>query len=244
MGLVSMAERLIVFGEGPNAGAWKSVETKASRLSSVPSTEYFFCGPISNLQRSGSGVERWSESSYVGEYSDNERSGQGALCLPDGGSYVGGFLRGKFHGNGVLCSSGVRITGTWEDGRPHGQCKIESADCTFEGELSHGKRCGFGIAIYSNGSQYEGEWRDGRREGRGILRSPSAVIEGLWHADALVSDPQGSDGPAGDPHSQGSETSVSPSSPPRLCAVPEDVASPPSPPQALPSHPTPPASPP
>eukprot|EP00956_Cyclotella_meneghiniana_P005117 scaffold6369_cov73-Cyclotella_meneghiniana.AAC.3 len=52
---------------------------------------------------------------------------------------------------------------------------------TYQGELEDGKKHGFGIMIYSNGSSYNGEWCEGKRNGRGLYQyADGASYDGEW----------------------------------------------------------------
>eukprot|EP01036_Dinobryon_divergens_P027123 gene27123-35844_t len=39
---------------------------------------------------------------------------------------------------------------------------------TYTGQLAHGKACGKGLMIFSNGDRYEGDWKDNKLAGRGV----------------------------------------------------------------------------
>jgi hypothetical protein len=52
--------------------------------------------------RSGSGRSAFLGESYVGNYENDERSGEGTVEFGTGGSYKGGFRNGRPHGEYVL----------------------------------------------------------------------------------------------------------------------------------------------
>jgi len=80
--------------------------------------------------------------------------------------YKGGFMNGKFHGEGI---SQDFATG-----------------CTFEGTFDCGAAHGFGTCKWAQGWEYEGEWFVDKRHGRGICRQLAdggESYEGEWKND-------------------------------------------------------------
>ena len=55
---------------------------------------------------------------YVGEFKDNNRTGQGSFTFPDGSRYAGEWRDGKYHGQGTvtLPDGSVLRAGIWENG--------------------------------------------------------------------------------------------------------------------------------
>ncbi|MEQ9298328.1 MAG: hypothetical protein RIF33_07190 [Cyclobacteriaceae bacterium] len=58
----------------------------------------------------------------------------------------------------------------------------------YTGELSKGKKNGFGIYAWPNGTTYRGEWKNDQRHGRGIMTRMGSKKElhGIWRNDSLV----------------------------------------------------------
>ena len=58
---------------------------------------------------------------YEGDWLDNQRHGRGTLRLAAGGSYEGGFDKGRRAGQGLaLHADGSSYEGEWTDDVPHG----------------------------------------------------------------------------------------------------------------------------
>merc|ERR1712048_1391062 len=88
-------------------------------------------------------------SSYDGEWSDDEKCGQGIETYADGSSYVGQFWQGRKHGIGCYRSASEAII--------------------FEGEMQHGKMHGLGKFYFMDGRAYMGQWANGHMNGEGVL---------------------------------------------------------------------------
>ena len=96
--------------------------------------------------RHGQGTFTFSNGpTYVGEWKDNIRHGQGTFTTPDGNRYVGEFKDDKMHGQGTFTTpDGDRYVGEWKDDKKHGQ----------------------GTYISPSGDRYVGEWKDDKRHGQ------------------------------------------------------------------------------
>ena len=92
----------------------------------------------------GTGTMNYPSGTYVGDWKDNLRSGQGTYKWTNGDVYNGKWLEDKRHGQGQY---------TWNDGS------------IYKGNYSHGIRSGYGIYYYVNGSIYEGTWQNNLKHG-------------------------------------------------------------------------------
>ena len=82
-----------------------------------------------------------------------------------GHKYVGEFLNGEFHGQGMFTHKGRKYVGQYKNHKRHGQ----------------------GTYTYANGDKYVGEWKKGKKHGQGIFTFISGKIEeGVWKKDKLV----------------------------------------------------------
>ena len=73
------------------------------------------CGP----PQDGHGTREYNNGTYVGEYKDGKRHGQGTYTYPTGDKYVGEWKDGKKHGQGALTYvSGNKYVGEYKDGKP------------------------------------------------------------------------------------------------------------------------------
>ena len=87
------------------------------------------------------GTESTAGHTYIGEFKDGERNGQGTYTYPNGDKYVGEFKDGKHNGQG---------THTFANGNK------------YVGELKDGKYNGQGIKFLANGKvDLSGIWKDG-----------------------------------------------------------------------------------
>ena len=82
-----------------------------------------------------------------------------------GHKYVGEFLNGEFHGQGMFTHKGRKYVGQYKNHKRNGQ----------------------GTYTYANGDKYVGEWKKGKKHGQGIFTYISGKIEeGVWKKDKLV----------------------------------------------------------
>ena len=87
------------------------------------------------------------ESVYEGEFAMDQKHGQGKLRFNKGGVFTGRFKKDKMR-----------------------EGKLQYQDGSFyEGLLRDGKRCGFGLYVFSDKSQYEGQWESDCHHGRGRM---------------------------------------------------------------------------
>jgi len=99
--------------------------------------------------------------------------------------YVGEFLEGKKHGQGVQTHDDGRIyAGEWEEGAMHGWGVLTRKDgSVYRGQFEKGTMQGRGAEIIASSEQdkgfhkddstglfltFEGRWKDGRRDGPGV----------------------------------------------------------------------------
>ncbi len=59
----------------------------------------------------------------------------------------------------------------------------------YTGTMENGKKNGYGLYNWPNGTSYRGEWKDDFRHGRGTLKTPGSknIIHGIWVNDTLIS---------------------------------------------------------
>jgi hypothetical protein len=92
-------------------------------------------------------------------------NGPGRYAWPDGSSYTGDFLNGKFHGQGTYA---------WADGKK------------YSGAFKNDTRSGLGTYTWPNGASYVGEWENGKKAGYGIYTFPDGSKNaGIWENGAL-----------------------------------------------------------
>lgn len=113
---------------------------------------------------------------YVGEYSNDNKSGKGTCYDKDGNLiYYGDFAND-------------RPTGTYPSTESYSSYRFEilsyDGGDQYIGETKDGKRHGFGVYVWANGDAWYGPWTDGSRDGRGIyMYYNGQVFEGKWQGD-------------------------------------------------------------
>lgn len=112
------------------------------------------------------GKMAWKDgTTYVGEWKDGMRDGNGVVSWSNGDQYFGTFRKNDYYGNGVLClSNGVRETGYFdEEGfwiiskRELETINYENGD-SYQGYLYKGSPNGKGIYFFASGDRFEGYW--------------------------------------------------------------------------------------
>eukprot|EP00484_Ammonia_sp_Unknown_P008528 CAMPEP_0197073144 /NCGR_PEP_ID=MMETSP1384-20130603/210453_1 /TAXON_ID=29189 /ORGANISM="Ammonia sp." /LENGTH=708 /DNA_ID=CAMNT_0042511975 /DNA_START=45 /DNA_END=2172 /DNA_ORIENTATION=- len=130
---------------------------------------------------------------YDGEWVDGKREGYGLCKYENGDEYHGEWKNDTKNGKGVMRWRSLNeiYFGEWRNDKPHGHglhvvCNHGQIDEIgldelngkhnftsfhalnwYYGEWTDGKRDGFGVYHYSNGSQYKGEWKENQKHGAG-----------------------------------------------------------------------------
>jgi len=100
-------------------------------------------------------------------------SGYGSFVYPTGDRYLGEWLNGQRHGQGVCVYvvSGDKHDGEWVQDAPHGHGTFTtgSGDFIYDGEWSVGRRTGRGHAVWHGRREsYTGDFEDGEFHGTGV----------------------------------------------------------------------------
>lgn len=104
---------------------------------------------------------------YVGDFVENQITGQEAVTYTNGDYYEGAMVRGVRDGNGQYTfASGEYYNGKW----------------------SAGKRHGYGVNYYANGNVYEGSYANGlRQDSEGKLTYSNGVVyQGEFNNDKMT----------------------------------------------------------
>uniref|UniRef100_A0A7S1PIX9 Kinesin motor domain-containing protein n=1 Tax=Percolomonas cosmopolitus TaxID=63605 RepID=A0A7S1PIX9_9EUKA len=137
------------------------------------------------------------KTTYKGQWSGNERSGEGTLET-DTFKYTGGWKDGKRDGYGVYWKKAPKKKQTKKAGgmlsdpskkKKHvtnsSMKKASNYTRIYAGFWRDGKKHGEGIYYYKNGDIYDGEWREDKRSGEGTLFVANGTkYEGEWYNDA------------------------------------------------------------
>jgi len=99
---------------------------------------------VSGDCKEGDGMMKYQSGTYVGQWQEGLRYGQGKFTWNNGDTYDGSWFEDKRHGQGIYI---------WHDGSK------------YKGHYSHGVRSGYGIYYYKNGTIYEGTWQSNLKHG-------------------------------------------------------------------------------
>jgi hypothetical protein len=119
---------------------------------------------------------RWKADKFLGcpelEEDCETFTGFGRKRWTDGSTYVGEWLSGKRHGQGIFTfASGDVYEGGWAMDKFEGHGKYTSAEGTYEGHNRAGSWCGKGEFQWLDGRVYRGEFRDSAFNGHGKIRT-------------------------------------------------------------------------
>ncbi len=147
----------------------------------------------------GNGVRVYSNGSkYVGRFLDGEVHGEGTMFYANGDQYIGNFHRGHLSGRGIMkYARGETYDGNFLNGFPYGEGKFTFSDGGYydgeykalkinkgtllESPLCNGRREGFGMRVFTNGSRYTGQWADDKMHGQGqLIQAEGAGYEGTF----------------------------------------------------------------
>ena len=135
---------------------------------------------------------RWKGDQFLGcpEVEENCETftGFGRKRWADGSAYVGEWLSGKRHGQGIFTfASGDIYEGAWAMDKFEGHGKYTSAEGTYEGGHRAGSWCGKGEFQWLDGRVYRGEFRDSAFNGHGKITYPDGTVrKGKWEEDDFV----------------------------------------------------------
>jgi S1-C subfamily serine protease len=127
---------------------------------------YLMTAGCQTVPRDGHGTLRSGGGSYVGEFRNGKFHGIGTLTGADGGVYVGGFANGMPYGHGTnTAANGKKYIGEFNGS---------------EGGIALGK----GVIEFPNGDRYVGNFKGMQRHGKGTHTfSDGRVKEGVWKND-------------------------------------------------------------
>ena len=131
-------------------------------------------------QHKHSSMLTWADgdNTYVGEFRDGKRNGQGTYTWVNGTKYVGEWKDNKRHGQGTTIFAngqktwsypfGYKYIGEYKDDKQHGQGTFIWTDKSkFVGGWKDGKIHGQGTYTYTDGiTKYVGEFIDGKEDGQ------------------------------------------------------------------------------
>ena len=138
-------------------------------------------GELLSGQRTGRGTYKYADGSkYEGEWEDSHKNGYGTQTLPNGeSSYVGEWLKGKYHGTGSLYNElSAKLSDTFDYTN---FTKLSNNWAKYEGEFDTGKWNGVGTLYLTNGEKYVGKFKNGKVHGLGAFYPKGGKeISGEW----------------------------------------------------------------
>lgn len=150
-----------------------------------------YIGEWRDGRREGQGTRIWSDGSkYVGGWRDDKMHGQRILTRPDGEKYDGEWQDGKQHGHGSHWRVGTSYIGEWQEDKEHGHGRYTWPDGdVYVGAWCGGLMAGYGMLTKLDGERYIGQWLDCRKHGEGIrVNADGTWQEGLWQEGTFVRD--------------------------------------------------------
>jgi len=153
-----------------------------------------FSTTVSALEDCSIVVDKWTDcvgtrtrangDQYIGEWKNDNYSGQGTYTSANGNQYIGEFKYGMKYGQGTktYSSSGDQYIGEWKFDRKHGQGTYTSANGNqYIGEFKDSKMHGQGTYTWAHGAQYIGEFKDDNIQGQGTYTwADGAQYIGEW----------------------------------------------------------------
>lgn len=131
---------------------------------------------------SGLGIYHYKNAgTYIGDFYENDFSGNGCHLLSDGNILLGAFESDRFDDGITFLANDnyVKVTD-----RIMSECAVVFFDgTTYEGgyDTETGRYTGHGIYTWPDGTVYQGWWKDGMQFGRGTYYYPSGNSEeGVW----------------------------------------------------------------
>ena len=131
-----------------------------------------YIGQYKNSLRHGEGRQVGKDGSiYEGQWLCDKRNGKGRTIYSDGDCYEGDWTNDRTEGVGkYLYMNGAYYEGEWVNNEQHGQGKEYFLDGSiYEGTYKEGVKNGQGVFIWLEGSKYTGEFRSNDLHGYGII---------------------------------------------------------------------------
>ena len=125
----------------------------------------------------------WAGDTYIGEWKDDKRHGQGTYTWVDGEKYVGEYKDNKRHGQGTyIWANGSKYVGEYKDDKRHGQgTYIWVNGDKYVGEYKEDAKHGQGTYTFANGAKYVGEYKEDAMHGQGTYTYANGVEERGYH---------------------------------------------------------------
>lgn len=129
---------------------------------------------------------------YVGNFVNGQIHGEGILYYANGDIYTGSWKMNQRHGKGTMkwVEGGMEYTGQWINNQPDGKGTLTYLNGTiYKGSFKTGCFEGQGTMIWADGSKYIGEWKECKKHGKGIMYNADGTVayNGKWE-DGEIAD--------------------------------------------------------
>lgn len=109
----------------------------------------------------------------------------GGFVIPDGSTYVGGYVEGNGtrsrEGQGTYVNGPESYSGMWLQDSMHGNGKyIFCSGAVYEGGFKNGMFDGEGTFVYPDGAKYTGGWMNNKFHGKGHYIDANKIS---WEGD-------------------------------------------------------------
>jgi len=132
---------------------------------------------VSGNCNNGYGVKKYKDGTmYVGEWWNNQASGQGTVIWPDGSIYVGKFIKGRYDGEGTLLTENNFYVGEFYKNLPDGSGSMFTNEGVYIGEFKNGKMSGKGFFQHLDGTIEESLWKDGKAVGNVFIKRENYIL--------------------------------------------------------------------
>ena len=127
--------------------------------------DQYFQGTLTDGKKHGMGIYTFKSGRYVGEWLEDQITGDGTFEWNDGSRYEGTWFKGSMDGRGTY---------VWSSGRK------------YIGDIVLNKRQGNGVVFYSADKRFEGSWVNDLKEGYGRIVEKNKVWVGFWKQNRLI----------------------------------------------------------
>lgn len=122
---------------------------------------------------------------YVGTFKDGQKNGEGTLYLANGNRITGVWAEGSYIGQPASGSSVGCVSGNCQNGR--GTYVSAQDGSRYTGSFVDGKAHGQGVVDYTNGERYSGNWVGGQFNGQGTLfLLDGTEVSGFWNSGTYM----------------------------------------------------------
>jgi hypothetical protein len=121
---------------------------------------------------------------YHGYFESGKRHGEGVMQYPSGDNYSGWWRDGKKHAKGthLYKQSGMKLRGTWVDGKLSGGEWLLPGGVYYAGQFQHNKPAGPGTWHFTDGNVCRGTYK--QTEEPGDDEEETLKVTAVWTANS------------------------------------------------------------